>query len=49
MSWCDLVDGGVLELLAPLDLHCRSVEGRTVAWWLDDRGRWLAVARVGLA
>ena len=42
--------GGVLELDDPaLELHWRLVGGRTVAWWQDEKGRWLRAARVGLS
>jgi hypothetical protein len=52
-TWWDLESGGVLELDAPasvpaLELHWREVDGRTVAWWLDERGRWWGRAHVGL-
>lgn len=54
-EWFDLApDAGVLELPpAPdgkaLELHVGIRDGRTVAWWLDERGALLARAVVGEA
>jgi hypothetical protein len=49
MTWWPLGEGhGVLELDAPaLELHWLSIGGRTLAWWVDEHGRWLASAQVG--
>jgi len=50
--WFDLDEGeGVLELYDPdLDLHVRIDEdGRTLAWWMTEGGRWLGAASVGEA
>lgn len=49
MTWWQLDEGhDVLELDEPaLELHCLTVGGYLVAWWLDAQGRWLAHARVG--
>jgi len=49
MTWWRLGEGhDVLELDSPaVELHCLLVGSRTVAWWMDDQGRWLGAATVG--
>jgi hypothetical protein len=51
MTWWTLgAWRGVLELDEPaLELHWLLLGSRSVAWWSDDRGRWLGAAVVGEA
>ena len=51
MTWWTFDEmSGVLEFDAPeVELHLEFVNGRSFAWWCDDRGRLLAIARVGRA
>jgi hypothetical protein len=49
MTWWSLGKSHhVLELDAlPVELHCLRIGSRTVAWWMNDRGRWLGYVMVG--
>lgn len=51
MTWWAFGDtGGALELDWPaFELHWHRIGGMSFAWWLDDQGRFLALAPVGLA
>jgi hypothetical protein len=51
MTWWTFDEtSGVLEFDAPeLELHWQLMGGSSFAWWCDDRGRLLGIARVGQA
>lgn len=43
-------ESGVLALdESGLELHWRVVEGRTLAWWVDECGQMLGLVNVGEA